>query len=455
MFTGDCADQNLSREYKSEVSDPTVTTLRDLLPTLVEELPEIIDEVVGLLREEWPDYAEFLAEDSRVVTDTAEAALHHLVALAETVPAQRDGERPEQSPTATALFEEVGRIEWREGRALGTLLSAYRAGARVAWRHMSLAALRRRVQPEAIALLAEAVFVFVEELSSASARGYVQEQLATAAERERMRAELADLLMSERSELPVINATALRAGWPLPSAAALVVVDPSAQGAHELLSRLDSSALPVRRPDLTGAIVADPDGPGRRVRLAEALRGLGAVVSTAVPPSLLPSTVSVAATAARLQREGVLTDDPVFVSDHYDALLVHNDPRLLALLSEQVLQPLAGLPAGTRGRLEETLTAWLTALGDQQTVARLLHVHPQTVRYRLGRLRQLYGAALDEPATRLRLMLALCWRQAGQRIVEVDIDGDGRGTRHRDDGCADGAQPRPGRLRRASLEPHG
>ena len=47
---------------------------------------------------------------------------------------------------------------------------------------MSRMALRRGVAPESIALLAEAVFDFVEELSSASARGYVDEQLATAPE---------------------------------------------------------------------------------------------------------------------------------------------------------------------------------------------------------------------------------------------------------------------------------
>lgn len=393
---------------------PPAITVRDLLPTLVRELPQVIEEVVDLLREEWPDYAEFLAEDSTVVTETAEAALHHLVSLAERVPDPAAG--VEHAPGETALFEEVGRIEWREGRALGTLLSAYRAGARVAWRHMSRAALRRGVPSEAIALLAEAVFVFVEELSSASARGYVEEQLATAAERERMRAELAELLMSPRADLTVVRTTAARAGWTLPTTAALVLVDPAEESAHELFARLDTTSLPLRRPEMTGAIVADPHAPGRRKRLADALRGLGAVVSVAVPPSELSFTVQIASTAARLRRDGVLDGDPLFVSDHFDAIVVHSDPRLLALLTEQVLQPLEAVPAGTRSRLEETLTAWLSVMGDRQAVARLLHVHPQTVRYRLGRLRQLFGPALDDPSTRLRLTLALCWRAPTQQI---------------------------------------
>jgi sugar diacid utilization regulator len=41
-----------------------------------------------------------------------------------------------------------------------------------------------------------------------------------------------------------------------------------------------------------------------------------------------------------------------------------------------------------------------------------LHLHPQTVRYRLGQLRALFGSALDEPASRAALLLALAWSPA-------------------------------------------
>jgi DNA-binding PucR family transcriptional regulator len=40
-------------------------------------------------------------------------------------------------------------------------------------------------------------------------------------------------------------------------------------------------------------------------------------------------------------------------------------------------------------------------------VAGELHVHPQTVRYRLARLREHFGETLDEPDTRFELELAL------------------------------------------------
>jgi DNA-binding PucR family transcriptional regulator len=40
-------------------------------------------------------------------------------------------------------------------------------------------------------------------------------------------------------------------------------------------------------------------------------------------------------------------------------------------------------------------------------VAEDLHVHAQTVRYRMGRLRELYGERLDDPRAVLELVLAL------------------------------------------------
>ncbi|MBC8092791.1 MAG: helix-turn-helix domain-containing protein, partial [Pseudonocardia sp.] len=54
-----------------------------------------------------------------------------------------------------------------------------------------------------------------------------------------------------------------------------------------------------------------------------------------------------------------------------------------------------------------TLRAWLDAHGDVTATAAALHVHPQTVRYRLAQLRDTFGDALDDPTTRLELAVAL------------------------------------------------
>jgi sugar diacid utilization regulator len=71
------------------------------------------------------------------------------------------------------------------------------------------------------------------------------------------------------------------------------------------------------------------------------------------------------------------------------------------------LAPLAGLGAGPRARLTRTLRAWLDHPGQVQRVAGELHVHPQTVRYRMRALRELFGDALEDPERRFALGIAL------------------------------------------------
>lgn len=397
--------------YKETVTDVAAgpVGLRAVLPRLTAELPQMIDEVVELLGDEWPDYAKFVAEDSEDSLRIAEIALFRLVKIAERLPQDRTTSPALEDPAEHEAFEEVGRLEWREGRSLASLMSAYRAGARVAWRHISQTGVQLGLDPASVASLAEAVFIFMEELSSASAHGYVDEQRTTSAERERLRAHLAELLLSDRSDSTLVRAMALRAGWTVPATAALVLIDPSNEAAHVALDRLDPQCLPVRHGGLSGGILPDPDAPGRRAVIAKTLRGCGAVIGTTVPPAQLPSSVRVAEAGARLASAGVLSGDPVFVADHYDTIMVVRDPWLLEHLRAQALAPLADIAPVTRRRLEETLGAWLTAMGNQQATARALHVHPQTVRYRLGQLRAIFGPSLDDPDNQRRLMLAVCW----------------------------------------------
>ena len=94
-------------------------------------------------------------------------------------------------------------------------------------------------------------------------------------------------------------------------------------------------------------------------------------------------------------------------ADHTTALLLRSDRRLTQELVRARLAPLAGLGAGPRARLTATLAAWLATQGRLQAVAERLHVHPQTVRYRLAQLRELFGDALEDPQRRFELELAL------------------------------------------------
>ncbi|RKS67985.1 PucR-like helix-turn-helix protein [Motilibacter peucedani] len=382
-----------------------------LLGALVAGLPPLLGELAETLADVLPDYSAFVRDNLDEVTSTGRLGIERLVELAREIAATGTGPLPrsDEPEVQHAVFEEIGRAQWREGRELRSLLAAYQVGSRLAWRHISRTALGAGVDAGGLAALAEALFLLVDQLSSASAEGFLQEQTDAAGARARMRDELVELLLSDRSDTGAVAAAAARAGWRLPVKAAVVFLDPTLPAAERIVSRLEPSMLPVRRLRMLGAIVPDPPEQGRRERLATRLQGAGAVIGPLVPVKDLPASLHVAEAAALLRRSGVLREDPLFVDEHLDAIIVWRDPALLAALREQVLRPLDGLAPATRERLVQTLASWLLHLGDRQAVASELHVHPQTVRYRMGQLHDRFGDSLQDPAVRARLVLALAW----------------------------------------------
>jgi DNA-binding PucR family transcriptional regulator len=88
-------------------------------------------------------------------------------------------------------------------------------------------------------------------------------------------------------------------------------------------------------------------------------------------------------------------------------LVLRADDEALADLRAAALAPLDGLSGAAREKLVATLRSWLLHHGRREQVAAELFVHPQTVRYRMGQLRELFGDRLDDPQRVLELTLAL------------------------------------------------
>jgi PucR-like helix-turn-helix protein len=379
---------------------------------LLEGLPGLLSEVRDRLAEHWPDYAAFLDAERDAVVEPAALFVHRLLdmSIADlSSPERASLDRADE--TVRLVFEEIGRRQQQVGNDLTRLLTAFQLGARIAWRHVAATALRLEFAPDNLAALADSVFVFVNQLSFSAANGYVQEQLDDALARERRREELANLLLSGRSSTEAIRTAALQAAWRIPETAAVVIyIDGEHESARPMVSRLEPGALPIRRNGMVfGAIIPEPSGPGRRLQLSRELTGLGAVVGNPVPLAELPRSLEIARIAARLRKTGVLTDDPVFADEHLDALIVWRDESLVAALREEMLAPLQGETEAARARLTETLASWLRQFGDRHAIAEELRIHPQTVRYRMARLRALFGDRLDDPESRARLFLALEW----------------------------------------------
>ena len=106
--------------------------------------------------------------------------------------------------------------------------------------------------------------------------------------------------------------------------------------------------------------------------------------------------------------QGALPGDGLLrVPEHLPTMIVLGDEALAQTLVRRALGPFDGLGGVERERLLDTLDAWLAHQRHTPGIAAQLHVHPQTVRYRIAKLREVLGDALDSPEGRFELQLAL------------------------------------------------
>jgi hypothetical protein len=295
---------------------------------------------------------------------------------------------------------------------MDALLAAYRVGARVAWRELAGLAAGAGVDAATMAQFAELVFAYIDELSAASVAGHTDELSTSGRVLERYRERLGQHLLAGAAQ-DVLDAAAERAGWASPTTLTAVLV-PSAQ-VRGVLASLGPDTLVVGEdlPDVGGGdhpltllLVPDVDGTARR-HLLRVLADRQAVVGPPRPWPLARSSYDRAARTAAMVASVANHVGPVDSEDHLAELIVGADPGALEDLRTRALAPLRDLRPATRERLEETLRSWLLHQGRRDAVAAELHVHAQTVRYRMGQIRELYGDQLDDPATVLDLLLAL------------------------------------------------
>jgi PucR C-terminal helix-turn-helix domain len=367
---------------------------REIALVLRPLLADVTDEMIEAVRT-IPVYARPLeGEFGKGLRAGVEQALNHFL---EEIEAGGPVPRSE-------VYMLLGRGELHAGRKLESLLSAYRVGARVAWRRFAAAGTEAGLEPDTLYLLAESIFAYIDVLSAESAEGYALEQSAVASETELRRRRLVRLLVRRPAVEPaVIEAAADDAGWTLPRALAALAIP----GSHSVAGLgLPADAIAERVGELTCAIVPDPDGPGRRSAIEGAIAELGITIGVGTtvgwPEAGRSFGRARAAVALADGRPGV-----VRAQERTGELLLRSDRELARELVRHHLAPLEPLTAGARARLTETLRAWLAEQGRLGPVAERLSVHPQTARYRLTRLRELFGPALDDPDQRFWLDLAL------------------------------------------------
>jgi len=377
----------------------------ELAKALRPALPDLAQHIIVAIGREVPAYARPLEGPfGRALRVGVERALSRFVDGIER-PGAGDG-------GAREIYVALGRGEMRAGRSLDALLSAYRIGARLAWERFVAAGEAAGHEPRTLYRLASAIFDYIDGISAESVEGFTEERAAAEGERQRRRRALARLLARDDVSGEEVHDLARLAAWTRPELiAALVVGDASEEepDADRLASRMGGGVIAAAEGTLAIAWVPDPQAPGRRAQLESGLDAVPAALGPTVALGRAPLSLARARAAHALVLDGVVDRGGLVVADeHLPALLLHGGDRSLAAdLAAGALAPLDELRPGPRGRLRATLRAWLDHPGQVTRVAGELHVHPQTVRYRVAQLRELFGDRLEDPDARFELALAL------------------------------------------------
>ncbi|TYP86416.1 PucR family transcriptional regulator [Blastococcus xanthinilyticus] len=372
------------------------------------ELPKVAERAVEEIIVAVPGYADaFTGKMGRKISTAVELTLRGFLELA-AAGGNADAATP-GGPVVEAAYA-LGRGEARSGRSMDALLAAYRVGARVSWRDMSAAAVAAGLGPEPVARFAELVFAYIDRLSAASVSGHADELASSGRAAQRLRERLAHALLTGAPHAELIG-LAQRAEWTPPrTLTAVLLPEGRTRGAMVSLdprTLLATEDVPDLEPTGDLAVLLVPDAEG--VARGALLRGLAGREAVVGPARGWWEVQASYGRALRALRQGLTgaEGEPVDTDARLAELVLRADEQALADLRTRVLAPLESVGDTAREKLTETLRCWLLHHGRRDQVAAALFVHPQTVRYRMTQLRELYGPRLEDPQTVLDLTVAL------------------------------------------------
>ncbi|WP_051829920.1 MULTISPECIES: PucR family transcriptional regulator [Streptomyces] len=257
----------------------------------------------------------------------------------------------------------------------------------------------------------ESVLVYAREIAFATAQVYAQAAEARGAWDARLEALVVNSLLSGDADEGVLSRAAAL-GWGQPSQIR-VVIGSAPDGDSELVvEAIRRAARYAKLHVLTGVLgkrlVVVVGGEKEPVQAARALIGQfapGPVVVGPTVPDLLSATRSAQAATAGLRACAAWPDAPrpVLADDLLPERALAGDQAARRQLVEEIYTPLD--EAGSA--LLETLSVYLEQASSLEGAARMLFVHPNTVRYRLRRVTDVTGYAPSDVRSAFTLRIAL------------------------------------------------
>jgi hypothetical protein len=375
---------------------------RDLLSALVDRVDsaEIARRMVAAFRSEIAGYTRM--PESVLAGQILDVSQRNVELFFRSITEMRGPTEEELVP-----FRESARSRAEEGLPLEDLLHAYRLGGRLGWEALLEAA--RPDEYPALLVGAELLMRYIDSVSAAVAQTYLDEHQHLVSEEERRQRALVEALIHPEREVPALHDLAERVGFPLaaryrPFAKTLPGAPTHAHS--QLASALRArGVLALTEGDrVTGLAAEDVDE-----SVFARPRGLFALGRPAPRSELAAALDDMRLLLDLARREGIegAVEGEAFVLE----LLLARAPDLAARLAKRVLGPLEAYAERRGSGLLETLEAFLACALDRRTTAELLHVHPNTLDYRLRRVAELTGLEPGRPHDLVLLELALAHRK--------------------------------------------
>ncbi|WP_244502457.1 helix-turn-helix domain-containing protein [Streptomyces oceani] len=378
--------------------------VRQFAERALAEVPTLAEDILGEIQREYPQLPLVLGDNGEPLALLGiRRALEHFV---EHLDKGLDTPR-----VPSQVFQGFGRGEVLQGRSLDSLQAIYRMGIRMSWRRLAAIGIQMEIPAPAMYELADVGFEFLDGLVAESVRGYAEAAARRAGERLRLQRRLLELMLSEpqRSAAEVAELLADRAariGWTVPHTVQVAVLLRPARSA--VAPAVGDEVLLDMECDQPRMVIPDPDTAGRAELVRRATAGWSGAIGPQVPVAGAVKSLHWAQNAVGMMERGLLpSGELLHCTEHTEALVLLPPEELISDLARRRLAPLDSCGPGHRIRLAETLLAWLETRGGAPEVARRLGVHPQTVRYRLRQIRELWGREIDDPDSRFELELAL------------------------------------------------
>ncbi|WP_395109930.1 helix-turn-helix domain-containing protein [Actinomadura sp. SCN-SB] len=304
------------------------------------------------------------------------------------------------------IYARVGAHEARAGRSLDGLHAAIQSCGQVASRRFIRDTRRHGWSLRVLEHLNDSLFLFLEEIASAAARGHASVRENAVSNEEQCRRRLRDLLVADPPcAQEVVTRLIAPAGWCEPRTIAAVALPPQPEGAKPFLPPTVLADLTADQPYL---VVPDPDGPRNRSDLLKLLNGHVAAIGPTVGLTEGAMSLRWARYLLELMNENLVdATGPARCADHIPLIVAHQGGDLLRLVVDGHLRPLMSIPPARRSVLARTLLEYIKCSGNAVATAERLDIHEQTVRYRIRRLETILGEVLPQPDRHAETLLAL------------------------------------------------